>query len=411
MKILIDSGIVDPLKITRLALQNAASIAAFGLTEETPILDVPERFETFGQPPSPAASTVKTGETYSTAPSIPNPPQPPGPPEDEDPPGGKGPDAPHPTFYFALEGKDVHGDQVLWNTAFDLVFGYDVPPPDVLAELIGAKLNQQLEKARFTLRIDVDPIGLIPADDSAGRFATFENGKIAGDNPRFHLQAPPKGSLAPADPCGVDISFYANRVFLYKVFLPIRVVDQLDEASASVKRSIDLDIADVYASGAWKRDAVLAISKVGGAWTVSCDAGGDAFYHEHAQLGPADLADQYKAKNIIDDITQIAEAEVWKAIDERLDFPQTKDMQDDALQCMRTLMTAGYKLYRILEADPTFKKALALIEQLNDNSRITIRTDGDAFPWELLYPLPYHYTKPEENFQPGRFWGKRLGPD
>ena len=47
-----DSGIVDPAKVTRSALQNAASIAAMMLTTETLISDIPEK-EKMSAPPMP----------------------------------------------------------------------------------------------------------------------------------------------------------------------------------------------------------------------------------------------------------------------------------------------------------------------------------------------------------------------
>jgi chaperonin GroEL len=39
---MIDSGIVDPTKVTRSALQNAASVAAMFLTTEAVVADIPE---------------------------------------------------------------------------------------------------------------------------------------------------------------------------------------------------------------------------------------------------------------------------------------------------------------------------------------------------------------------------------
>ena len=40
---MLDSGIVDPAKVTRSALQNAASIAAMVLTTESLVADIPEK--------------------------------------------------------------------------------------------------------------------------------------------------------------------------------------------------------------------------------------------------------------------------------------------------------------------------------------------------------------------------------
>jgi len=46
---MIERGIIDPLKVTRSALENASSIANMILTTETLVTDVPEK------PPPPAA--------------------------------------------------------------------------------------------------------------------------------------------------------------------------------------------------------------------------------------------------------------------------------------------------------------------------------------------------------------------
>ena len=45
---MIEAGIVDPTKVTRSALENAASVAAMVLTTESLVADLPE-------PPAPAA--------------------------------------------------------------------------------------------------------------------------------------------------------------------------------------------------------------------------------------------------------------------------------------------------------------------------------------------------------------------
>jgi chaperonin GroEL len=49
-----NAGIIDPAKVTRSALENAASIAAMLLTTETLITDKPEKKEAAaGMPPMP----------------------------------------------------------------------------------------------------------------------------------------------------------------------------------------------------------------------------------------------------------------------------------------------------------------------------------------------------------------------
>ena len=47
------AGIVDPTKVTRSALQNAASIASMLLTTETLISDLPEKNPAPAAPPMP----------------------------------------------------------------------------------------------------------------------------------------------------------------------------------------------------------------------------------------------------------------------------------------------------------------------------------------------------------------------
>ena len=47
------AGIIDPAKVTRSALENAASIASMLLTTETLIADKPEKKEAAGAPPMP----------------------------------------------------------------------------------------------------------------------------------------------------------------------------------------------------------------------------------------------------------------------------------------------------------------------------------------------------------------------
>ena len=47
---MMEAGIVDPTKITRSALQNAASVAAMFLTTEVVVADIPEPAGAMGMP-------------------------------------------------------------------------------------------------------------------------------------------------------------------------------------------------------------------------------------------------------------------------------------------------------------------------------------------------------------------------
>ena len=50
---MVESGIIDPVKVTRSALQNAASIASLILTTECAVTDIPAP-----EPPAPAGGQM-----------------------------------------------------------------------------------------------------------------------------------------------------------------------------------------------------------------------------------------------------------------------------------------------------------------------------------------------------------------
>ncbi len=61
---MIDAGIVDPTKVTRSALQNAASVAALLLTTEATVTDIPEEKGDQGMPPGGGAGMPPGGGMY-----------------------------------------------------------------------------------------------------------------------------------------------------------------------------------------------------------------------------------------------------------------------------------------------------------------------------------------------------------
>ena len=54
---MIEAGIIDPLKVTRSAVENAASVAAMVLTTDALVVDIPE-------PPAPAPAEGEGGMPY-----------------------------------------------------------------------------------------------------------------------------------------------------------------------------------------------------------------------------------------------------------------------------------------------------------------------------------------------------------
>ena len=56
---MIDMGVIDPVKVVRSALQNAASVAAMVLTTESLVADLPDK-----NPPAPQAPAGGMGGMY-----------------------------------------------------------------------------------------------------------------------------------------------------------------------------------------------------------------------------------------------------------------------------------------------------------------------------------------------------------
>jgi hypothetical protein len=329
--------------------------------------------------------------------------------------GGNGGDSPPPSrFHFLLESKDARGDdvargdEVLWGATFDLVFNYAPPPKNPLAEVEGRKL----EDARLrdaALRLDVIPAGLSLTDGSPARIVTFKKGKIAGNAPRFHLQAPDKADGEPA-PCGVSVTFSVDRHPIYDIFLPIRLVDRLGSRQyADVK--LDLDMADLSARALMPRRAVVFISTLpSGNWQIHWNIENDpldSVATPTTVINGSRLEKAYAA-NVLNDLKVVAGKPVWKSITEQLEIPDTPALRDAARECMRKAMTAGWTLYELLSTDPVFKRLLPKLNALPDKSRITFKTDGITFPWELLYPKQYVNGHPKENEDPASFWGARF---
>jgi hypothetical protein len=316
---------------------------------------------------------------------------------------------PNPVFYFALEGEGARCDQVLWGAIFDLVFHYDALPDNALAEIKGSKLQELLKKkTKVSITVESDTLNLISDELWASTY--FEGGKMTGPQPRFSFSMPQKESGSAKKTYGVTVNFFANKALLYRFFLEIKPVDKLDEMPAKgCKRTIDLDHEDLIRSEAEPRDAVISIQGGGGEWLIYFNIDEERSPALPARIGPAELDSQYGALGIIADVTRVANNPVWKQIGPDFKIPDNPGLKDAVLDCTRTLMTTGSKLYEILSADEVFKDVFERIEKLKDGAKITILTNGVAFPWELLYPVHYNSQyDPNKNYHPEKFWGRRF---
>jgi hypothetical protein len=236
----------------------------------------------------------------------------------------------------------------------------------------------------------------------------FKSGNIA-DRPRpFRLKSPAKGDGFHGTR-GVSVSFSVNWIPLYDIFIPIRVVDKLGPSDHQ-NLQLNIGIADVVARRGEPRMAKVMITGVDD-WQIQWEIKGDAedgISTPLTQINANLLKEAYEKSKIKESLTDIAKKTIWASITDAFDLPPQPEFAADAKECMQKAMCAGWTLYDLLSADPVFKKVLRKLDNLPDGSKITIKTQGAAFPWELLYPLPYVDGYPEENYRPKRFWGARF---
>jgi hypothetical protein len=315
--------------------------------------------------------------------------------------------APKPSFFFALEGEGARCDEVLWGSAFDLVFRYDVLPEDTLAALKGEYLRM-LVKSKTSARLDIDviPKGLTLTEGSASRVVSFEDGRMVAEPPRFRLKAPEKDADTGPAQRGVYVIFTIRGAVVYDFFLEIRLVERLAVGPLTT-RVLDLDLEEVGDIRVEEpRAARLGILSEGGSWLVYGNIDGVERTPERTMLvNDAKLDAAYRG-GILNDLARIAGQAVWRSIDDKLEISASEE--EAARECMRMAVTAGSKLYRHLSEDRVLKEVLDRIDRLPEGSKITVMTNATAFPWELFYPLEYVYDYPSENYRPERFWGNRF---
>jgi NTE family protein len=309
-----------------------------------------------------------------------------------------------PSFFFALEGAAARCDEVVWGAAFDLVFHYDLLPEAALAGIRGKRLGRLLQ-GNAALGIDIIPKGLLLVDGGAGRVATFQGGRMVGDPPRFRLKAPNKSVDVEPAPRGVQVVFTIAGSMIYNFFLEIRLVDVLGHDPCRT-RVIDLDLQELAAIQVEPRTARLYIISKGDSWLIYGNIDGVELTPDLTSEISASKLDAAYSKVLLGQFTAIAGDAIWRNIDKDLRFPAEDEQA--ALACMKATVAAGWQLYRSFSADPVFKKALDLIDNLPNGSKITIVTSSSAFPWELFYPLQYVLDYPPENCRPEKFWGCRF---
>jgi hypothetical protein len=313
--------------------------------------------------------------------------------------------APKPFFYFRLEGDGASRDQVLWDADFDLLFNYGTVT-DAIASLPAEKA-EALATGTHELTLMIAPSGFTLRDNVAGRATRIENGVLA-DPPRFRLKSPAKGTLTDPSAAGITVHLFLNMAPFYTTFLGVKLVDKLTGTPASPQK-VDMEITDLQNAKAEPRQAILFIAREADAWNVHWRIEGSMpASRKVTQVSAAMLDDAYE-KEISPLIMKIAENQLWKGIRSDLRLAKSAPVVKEAEDCMGLAMSAGWKLYNTLVADPVFKEGLELLNALPDGAKITVITDDVVFPWELIYPVKYSALNPKKaGHSPTRFWGARF---
>jgi chaperonin GroEL len=297
---LVKVGVIDPAKVTRTALENAASIASLMLTTEAMVSEMAG-----DEPPLPGAGYAavtsrhesyrprfRSGFRFSGKRPTPGPEDllltAPGREEIVDvlkarpdlrrrsavsddqfgPPATTKDDVtlarendlapltPVPAFFFVLEGKRVRGDLVEYGADVDLIFDYDTPPPEALAEIESLDLEQARD-TDTTFGISVVPRGFTFRDQQWHKVGHFHGGRLV-EEVRFRLRAVHAEEIVEAEDApreadngnsefrtGFYISFsfkgYVQCTFPLAVRL-VHSIDEFDEALRPARKTLVIDL-------------------------------------------------------------------------------------------------------------------------------------------------------------------------
>jgi hypothetical protein len=113
----------------------------------------------------------------------------------------------------------------------------------------------------------------------------------------------------------------------------------------------------------------------------------------------------------INSLTDVAVNPVWTVMQDPLGTPEPKEQRRELADSLEKVVTTGWVLFDKLHQDSGLRPVLDMIEALPDGSRVQINTDCAFVPWEILYPLNFHYNRGEKtqaNFRPELLWGNRF---
>jgi chaperonin GroEL len=254
---LVKSGVIDPAKVTRTALQNAASVAGMMLTTEATVVDADEAVAHHDTKYSSSYSGSRTTSfggysassfSHSSKSFLSD--QPEDTLQEVDPQFSfvsesdseldldqEREDIAPERFHFSLEGECTVGDKVQLGSDVDLVFNYSIPDLTAFAELKGKELQRVLQQD-LDLGIAITAKGFTFRDETWHRVASFYQGKLK--NPiRFLLRAGRKE----IDDAGFYVTLDVQGYVIYQFHLGVELVASTEGLKPKhFRREIDLEL-------------------------------------------------------------------------------------------------------------------------------------------------------------------------
>ena len=315
-----------------------------------------------------------------------------------------------PSFYFATSGEGVRGNQVRLGAEFDLTFNYGIERASRMAILEGEKLKELLLTDIAELDIVIIPRGFKLKQSRWRQRATFVKGALL-KKVVFHLQAA-KEAIADAR---IDVIFETKGAVLYEFSLPFQLTPVLDSAVETPFDPLNFNLDDLASEmDRQQRTALLDIWADSDGLSINFNnfETGESFPASTRGLTRTSLADFLgKTK---DDLDPVPNNLIWGLLADPLGKPNNEGAEKEFNDCLERVATAGWELYKKLNADSGFAKVLDAVERLEPGSTLSIKTDCAFLPWEILNPSPFNWGDPdkikteERPVQPQNFWGQRF---
>ena len=320
----------------------------------------------------------------------------------------EGESPPDPEMFFEFDER-ASGNRVRLDSEVDLCFRYDIPGKAPLGKVTGKRAGQVKDEIKSGSDVDVGvyvaPVGLeFRDDDDPYKVARFRGRKMSAPVV-FRLRAPDK----PVDKSGIGAVLTYRGAEFYRAFFPVELVTDV-AAQPAAPQVIGVSPASVAAADQLPRDVTAYIQrrKAGAEYLLSVTRKGSK------KKGKPDYFDVGRFEAVSGQVKELmhqaansrkftsVRPEDWEA------DPRNRDTFHDALELV---LSAGHLVYKYLNETAAGRQLRDAIESAPEGARISIYTPDVFIPWEIVYPLDYWYSHPEEykqpNFDPKQLWGYR----